>query len=165
MSSAEAAVPAAGRRAMGARAWLVGTVAAAVAVLDWVTKVVAAVRFDDAPVELGSAVTLRLGHNPGVAFGLGDQLPAGLLLALTAALTAGFAVAALRGAFPSAVAAGLVVGGAVGNLVDRMIGGTVVDFLDVGSWPTFNLADVAITSGAVLLVLASLRAAPPETDA
>lgn len=164
MQSAEAAAPAAGSGITGARPRLVAATAASVAALDWLTKVAAAVRLDDAPVELGSAITLRLGHNPGVAFGLGDQLPSWLLLALTSALTAGFALAALRGAFPSPAAAGLVVGGAVGNLVDRMIGGTVVDFLDIGSWPTFNLADVAITSGAVLLVIASLRAAPPETD-
>jgi signal peptidase II len=52
-----------------------------------------------------------------------------------------------------------LVGGACGNLVDRLVRapgflrGEVVDFIDVGPWPTFNLADSAITVGAVLLVI------------
>ena len=44
------------------------------------------------------------------------------------------------------------------NLVDRSIGGTVIDFLDLGWWPSFNLADVALSLGGELLVLQSLRA-------
>ncbi|HAS09045.1 MAG TPA: lipoprotein signal peptidase, partial [Acidimicrobiaceae bacterium] len=53
--------------------------------------------------------------------------------------------------------AGLLLGGAVANLVDRLIGGTVVDFLDLGWWPSFNLADVALVVGCGLLVVDSLR--------
>jgi signal peptidase II len=59
-----------------------------------------------------------------------------------------------------AVALGLVLGGAVGNLADRLVrgnGGAVIDFIDFQWWPVFNLADVAISCGAVLLVLRSLR--------
>ncbi|HDP95032.1 MAG TPA: signal peptidase II [Candidatus Aminicenantes bacterium] len=55
----------------------------------------------------------------------------------------------------------LVAGGAVGNLVDRLIDGSVVDFLHFSfgswSWPTFNLADSAITIGVCLLMLSILR--------
>jgi len=59
-----------------------------------------------------------------------------------------------------AVALGLLAGGAAGNLVDRLLrdhGGAVVDFIDLQWWPVFNLADAAITCGAVALVLASRR--------
>jgi len=58
------------------------------------------------------------------------------------------------------LALSLVLGGAIGNLIDRLVYGHVIDFIDLyyGSWhwPTFNVADSAITVGAVLLVLDSL---------
>lgn len=137
-------------------------VAALVAVIDWATKALATVTLEDAPIEIGSVITLRLSHNPGVAFGLGDRVPGPVLIALTATVTAVLAVAALRGMFPSRVAAGLVLGGAVANLVDRIVGGTVVDFLDLGWWPSFNAADVALSVGCGLLVLLSLRTEAAE---
>ena len=140
---------------------LVG-VAAVVAVVDWATKAAATVTLDNAPVEVGSLITLRLSHNPGVAFGFGDRLPGPALIAVTAIVTAVLAVAAIRGLFPSRAAAGLVLGGAVANLVDRVIGGTVVDFLDLGWWPSFNVADAALSVGCGLLVLQSLRADQTE---
>jgi signal peptidase II len=137
-------------------------VAAIVALVDWATKVLATVTLEDAPVELGSLITLRLSHNSGVAFGLGDRLPGPVLIVVTAAVTMVLAVAAIRGMFPSRVAAGLILGGAVANLADRVIGGTVVDFLDLGWWPSFNAADVALSVGCALLVLMSLRAEATE---
>jgi signal peptidase II len=48
----------------------------------------------------------------------------------------------------------LVMGGAVGNLVDRALRGHVVDFIHVSGWPVFNVADVAIVAGGLLVVLA-----------
>ena len=60
-------------------------------------------------------------------------------------------------------AAGLVLGGAFANVVDRAVGGTVVDFVDVGWWPSFNLADVWLTVGCVLLMLLSLREPSPSS--
>jgi signal peptidase II len=51
------------------------------------------------------------------------------------------------------LATGLLAGGAVGNLIDRVRRGSVVDFIDFPGWPAFNLADAAITIGAVLLAL------------
>jgi signal peptidase II len=48
---------------------------------------------------------------------------------------------------------GLIVGGALGNLVDRLKDGAVVDFISVGWWPAFNVADSSISVGMVLLVL------------
>ncbi len=62
---------------------------------------------------------------------------------------------------------GSVLGGALGNVFDRLFRGAVVDWLDfhwVGySWPAFNAADVAISLGAIIIVAATFRRAPPET--
>ena len=60
----------------------------------------------------------------------------------------------------------LIIGGAIGNAIDRVRLGHVVDFIDLWwdarwHWPAFNLADSAITVGAVLLVLLSFRSEPP----
>jgi len=137
---------------------LAGALAGGVVATDWATKALAAVTLDDRVVEVGSVLTLRLGHNPGVAFGLGNRLPGAVLIILTAVVTAVVAVSAARGAFGPPVAAGLVLGGAVGNLGDRVVGGTVVDFLDLGWWPSFNVADIAITGGVAWVLLAALRA-------
>ena len=68
----------------------------------------------------------------------------------------------------TAMALSLVAGGAVGNLIDRVLTGRVVDFIDfyVGDWhwPAFNIADSAITVGVVLLLLTGLRAEPENMD-
>lgn len=138
-----------GRRVLG--------LAAGAAVLDWLTKVVASTTLDNGPIEVGSLITLRLSHNSGVAFGLGDSLPGPLLIALTGLVTIALTFVAVRGALGPWWVGGLVLGGAFANVADRALGGTVVDFLDLGWWPSFNLADVWITGGALLLVLVSLR--------
>ena len=57
------------------------------------------------------------------------------------------------------VAVGLLAGGALGNLADRVRAGAVTDYVDLLSWPPFNLADVSITLGVVLLALSYLREA------
>ena len=51
------------------------------------------------------------------------------------------------------ISLGLLLGGAVGNLVDRVLMGRVTDFIDVGAWPIFNLADSAIVTGIIILVV------------
>jgi len=50
------------------------------------------------------------------------------------------------------IALGLLLGGAVGNLIDRIRFGEVVDFIDVGAWPVFNLADSAIVVGVIVII-------------
>ena len=61
---------------------------------------------------------------------------------------------------PAGIALALVLGGALGNLLDRVFLGYVVDFIDVYylnyHWPAFNVADSAITVGAILLIIESL---------
>jgi signal peptidase II len=64
---------------------------------------------------------------------------------------------------------GLILGGAFGNLIDRIATGEVLDFIDMGigslRWPTYNVADMAVTIGAFLLILGFVRHAEPEESA
>jgi signal peptidase II len=55
------------------------------------------------------------------------------------------------------VAVGLVAGGALGNLADRLRDGSVVDYVEIGSWPPFNLADVAIVAGVAIFAVIFIR--------
>ena len=138
--------------------------AAAVVALDQSTKAWAVRALEDGPVEVFWTLQLRLSFNSGAAFGLGQGL--GPLLVLAAVVLLMVIIALGRTAVRRAGAAaalGLVVGGAVGNLVDRLVGGhggAVVDFIDFQWWPAFNVADAAITCGAVWLVVT--RTAPGE---
>lgn len=115
---------------------------------------------------------LRIIHteNPGAAFGIlaegNPWLRSGILIGVSA-LVLVFVVSALWGQrtmFPnviSRVALALILGGAAGNLYDRVVHGTVTDFIEVyhGGWsfPAFNVADSAITIGAILLLLEVIR--------
>jgi signal peptidase II len=94
-------------------------------------------------------------RNKGVAFGLGGDISAALI-GVTIVLLVGLLVfLALRadGSWLVWLPAALLVGGALGNLADRVRDGAVIDFIDLPLWPTFNLADVAITAGVLLLLL------------
>ncbi len=65
-------------------------------------------------------------------------------------------------------ALGLIIGGALGNAVDRVIHGAVVDFVDLHvsgyHWPAFNVADAAISIGALILVIDAVRTRAPEEN-
>lgn len=52
---------------------------------------------------------------------------------------------------PGSLALGLILGGTIGNLIDRMLRGYVTDFISVGIWPDFNIADSAVTVGAIIV--------------
>ncbi|MBW0102926.1 signal peptidase II [Pseudonocardia sp. KRD291] len=145
-------------RLIGARrpAAVAGLVAVVTVLADVVSKWLADTRLLGAPVELGIG-RLQLSHNTGVAFSLGDGLPAWAVLGLASVVTAGLVAAIVSGYLSPALPAGLVLGGAVANIVDRVGDGAVTDFLWLGWFPTFNLADAAITLGALALVWASWR--------
>jgi signal peptidase II len=109
-------------------------------------------------VDVLGPLGLTLSHNKGVAFGLAGGAGVGLVLLTVAALALIGYLFARNPTRPGMwVATGLLAGGALGNLVDRVRADQVTDFVEVGSWPPFNLADVAITCGVALIVLIYLR--------
>ncbi|HEV7615245.1 MAG TPA: signal peptidase II [Solirubrobacterales bacterium] len=106
---------------------------------------------------------LTLSHNRGVAFGLAGGAGAPLILVTLVALGAVGYLFARSPTRPGMwVAAGLLAGGAIGNLVDRVRAGAVTDFVDLSPWPPFNLADMAVVAGVLLLVFIYLRDAERE---
>ena len=93
-------------------------------------------------------------RNQGVAFGIGGDISA-VFIAATIVLLVGFLVfLATRGGSGWLVwlPAALLIGGALGNLADRVREGAVTDFIGLPLWPTFNLADVCIVVGVLLLL-------------
>jgi signal peptidase II len=154
---------AAARRAPSARA-VVFLAAAAVAAIDLSAKAVSEARLTDSTVDLG-LIKLQLAYNPGVAFSMGDKLPAGVIVGLTAAISVAFAVYAWfrapRAGRLERVAGGAIIGGAVANVADRARDGVVTDYLHTGWWPTFNLADTFLVIGCIGIAL--LHARPERT--
>lgn len=156
-------------RGPGRRRLAVAAVAAVVAGVDLAAKAWAQTGLSSAGIEAGP-LDLRLAYNPGVAFSLGADAPAWLVVAVTAAITGVVAVFAWRsakgGGRAQLAALALVLGGAVANLVDRAADGVVTDYLHTGWWPTFNLADTAIVTGGLLFAVTSWRGhAPVRTTA
>ena len=146
------------------RVMLISLIAAAV-VADQLTKTAAlSLLSQGTAVPVLPGFNLSLGFNTGASFGMMGGFMAGkplLMAALTGALTITFAVMAFRAQHALERAGfALVVGGALGNIIDRVRQGAVTDFLDLywrdWHWPTFNVADIAITLGAVLILAASL---------
>ncbi|UPT63392.1 MAG: signal peptidase II [Hyphomonadaceae bacterium JAD_PAG50586_4] len=135
----------------------------AIVALDIATKAWArAALYPGEAIELLPFFDLTLSFNRGVAFGFLNAAGPVFVLLVTAAISAGFGVWFWRE--PRALtrlALALVLGGALGNFVDRLWRGAVTDFLDVHvaglHWPAFNLADAAITCGALLLVVDMVR--------
>ena len=117
--------------------------------------------------DLALGVDLARVTNSGVAFGLLDEGSDALVLAITIASLAlvigWFAFDTTRPGFWLGV--GLLTGGALGNLADRIRAGAVTDFIDPPLWPAFNLADIAITAGVVVIALAALTQAEPTKAA
>ncbi len=140
------------------------TVAGVVLVLDIVTKVIA-VRLltPNQPVWIiGDTVSWRLVRNSGAAFSMATGYTWVLTLIATAVVI-GIVWMGRRLVSPWwAIGLGMILGGAMGNLVDRFfrspgpLRGHVIDFLSVGWWPVFNVADPSVVGGAILLVILSL---------
>jgi signal peptidase II len=143
-------------------AWI-GAFVALIVAADQVTKSIAVARWSFEPHEIvGSHVQLLVTRNSGSAFSRFQNLTPVLALgALVIAIV--LARAARRESDRVTLwALVLLLGGALGNLGDRIarspgfFRGHVVDFVQVGWWPVFNLADSCVTIGAVLLVLRAL---------
>jgi signal peptidase II len=150
----------------GWRSWtLVSTVAAVVLVVDQLSKALVLVMLG--PGSNGGSIELVPGllsllyvENTGAAFGLlQGRNPVLAFVALVVVLVLATWFRGVAAATPwGALALGLQIGGALGNVIDRLRHGFVIDFIDVPYWPTFNLADSAITVGVAILLVVLLRA-------
>jgi signal peptidase II len=106
----------------------------------------------------GRYLALEYVENTGAAFGLfAGRVWLLTLVAIIVAVVVVFLLRDARHDRLQSVALGLVVGGATGNIVDRFRFNHVTDFLAVGIWPKFNLADAAITVGLVLIAWSMLH--------
>lgn len=127
----------------------------AVLIADQLSKYVIVTTF--APGEkysvIGDFFTLICIYNKGAAFGI---LEGKLWFFIVAALlvVGGIIYYTLKYSLPPILqyALGLIAGGALGNLVDRIFYRSVIDFISIGWWPVFNLADVGITVGSAVLI-------------
>jgi signal peptidase II len=139
---------------------LLATVAAVVVAVDQVTKAVVSAALGPlaqvSRVDLaGRWLAIEYVENRGAAFGLFGAISSYLPLvgiALVTALLIHFG----SESSPSLVetlAVGAITGGAIGNLIDRFRMGFVVDFIAIGPWPNFNVADSAVTVGVLALIL------------
>lgn len=130
-------------------------VAALVFVLDRVTKALVAAQIaygTEVPV-VGRLVGITNVRNSGAAFGVAPA-GAGIFLIASIAVAIGLVVYVARnpGTPWNDAVLGLILGGTAGNGYDRIVHGTVTDFINFHFWPVFNVADSAISIGVVLLI-------------
>ena len=141
-------------------------VIAVVAVIaDQATKILAVASLEPGrPVELiGETVRLVLIRNPGAAFSLGTELTAVLSVVALVVVVGLLWFSRRVHSRWWAWGLGLVLGGAAGNLVDRLLRdpgvlrGHVVDFMSIGWWPVFNVADSCLVAGVIVIAVAVAR--------
>jgi signal peptidase II len=128
----------------------VGVVVAA----DQITKAIAIATLErEERVNVFLGIDLTNVRNTGVAFGALSGGGAVLVVVITLALAALGLYFVLRATTPLLwLPVGLVLGGSLGNLADRARDGAVIDFIDPIAWPAFNLADIAVVVGVLLLL-------------
>ena len=141
--------------------------AAAIVAVDQATKSMVLARFAEREgIVVTQYFNLVLVYNKGAAFSFladapGWQTPLLIGFAVVAIAIVSYMLVRSPGRRMMASGLALILGGALGNVIDRARFGQVVDFLDfhVGTWhwPAFNVADSAITVGAVLLIVDELR--------
>ncbi len=97
-------------------------------------------------------------HNSGAAFGIfqGQSLPLTILAIIGVGALLFLVIFMYRRFYfletaRGKLSLGLILGGTVGNLIDRISFGYVIDFIDIGIWPAFNIADSSVVIGAILL--------------
>lgn len=163
MTASEIPVASAQRGSSRCRVLFAG-LALVVVALDQITKHWALNALDDGPIDLVGSLRLKLTFNASAAFSMGGGRTT-LIAVVALAVSAVLVRMGLRADRPLwAAGLGVVLGGALGNLVDRVLregsgilGGRVVDFIDLQWWPVFNVADVSLWVGIGLLLLASWR--------
>jgi signal peptidase II len=137
-------------------------------ILDQLSKTWAVHSLGGNPMSVAWTLQFDLAYNSGASFSMGTGM--GPWIALGVVGVVGFLIWSARSVSSplAAVAMGMIVGGALGNLGDRLfrgeagfLHGSVVDFIDLQWWPVFNVADIGVVCGAVLLVIATVRGVKP----
>lgn len=110
---------------------------------------------------VGRFVAITNVHNSGAAFGL-VPAAAGIFMVASAVVSIGLVIYVARTptSLWAGVVLGLILGGTIGNGFDRLVFGTVTDFVNVHFWPVFNVADSAISIGVVALIAGYLIRRP-----
>ncbi|HJG91520.1 MAG TPA: signal peptidase II [Brachybacterium massiliense] len=145
--------------------WTIAAIGAVIAVIDQITKnwAVDSLPLLEPQPFIGEILQLTLLYNSGAAWGMGAEITP-VVTCLQLVIVAGvivFAVKAVRSPWYTA-ALGLIMGGALGNIHDRLLRepgpfrGAVVDFLELPNWPVFNIADMAVVGGAIMIVALGL---------
>lgn len=129
-------------------------------VIDQLTKllVVKTLALNESVPVIKGVFHLSLVYNKGAAFGiLKNQTPLFIVTAVVAVALIYSSLKSNKKDRHYCVCLGLILAGALGNLIDRILFGHVIDFLDFRVWPVFNIADSAITIGAIMLGLNLLK--------
>jgi signal peptidase II len=139
--------------------------AVVILVVDQLTKnwAVASLPELDPQPFLGEFLQFTLLYNSGAAWGMGAEITP-VVTCLQIAIVIGVIVFAVRSVRSPwyALALGLIMGGALGNIHDRLLRapgpfhGAVVDFLELPNWPVFNIADMGVVGGAILVIALGL---------
>lgn len=147
--------------------WLIwGTIAVVGYLVDLLSKLAAVAYLDpqNPPVLLGGLLRLQLVRNPGAAFSMASEMTVALsIFAIVAFLVVAFYVAPRVKDVWQAVIVGLLLAGIAGNLTDRLfrapgvLRGHVVDMFQLPYFAIFNVADICITSAALLVVVVAFR--------
>ncbi len=119
--------------------------------LDQLTKIVARFWFEP-PVELNSFLQFRFAENKGVAFSFPVPIFFLILFSVGVVLFLAWMIWKKKFSKWESAAATFIFAGAFGNLIDRIILRAVTDFIQIGSFPIFNFADIFITAGVVIFV-------------
>ena len=150
------------------RDWIFYVLTIAVIICDQLTKYVVreTIPLYETFIQVG-IFSIVHGQNTGSAFGLFAGFTNFLIIAslIGLALILYFFVKQASANLFVRIAVGLIVGGAVGNLIDRVKDGFVVDFISVGWWPAFNVADSAISIGMTVMLLFMIFGNKIDNDA
>lgn len=140
--------------------WRYLLLACVILAMDQASKLAAVKYLAAGDIALGPFLNLSLVYNTGAAFGMLNNAGGwqnGLFIAVAGVVSIGIVWMMRRETAQGGYALGFILGGAIGNVLDRLRLGRVVDFVDfhIGDWHwyVFNVADAAITVGAILLAL------------